>query len=132
MSTVGQLMTRDLSVVQEDASIQEAAQLMSENQIGSLFVEKSGEYTGIMTEADIVKAVAEQSDVSQVKAREAMSSPILAVGKKVSPQYARDLMADRRIRHLAVTDGETIIGIISVRDLLAYFKTVSKEIEPVS
>ena len=57
-----------------------------------------------------------------------MSSPILTVEKKLSPHYARDLMAEKRIRHLAVIQEGTIVGIISVRDLLAYFKTVSKEV----
>ena len=128
MGTIGQLMSRDISVIQEDAGIQEAAQFMQVNQIGSLLVEKGGEYTGIITEADVVKAVAEQLDVSQVKVQNVMSSPILTVDKKLSPQYARDLMADRRVRHLAVTQEGQIVGVISVRDLLAYFKTVSKEI----
>ena len=57
-----------------------------------------------------------------------MSKPILSVEKNLSPHYARDLMADKRIRHLAVTEEGRIVGIISARDLLAYFKTVSKEI----
>jgi CBS domain-containing protein len=47
----------------------------------------------------------------------------------MAPHYARDLMADRKIRHLAVTEEGKIVGIISVRDLLAYFKTISKDLE---
>ena len=46
----------------------------------------------------------------------------------MAPSYARDLMADRKIRHLAITEEGNIVGILSVRDLLAYFKTVSKEL----
>ena len=129
MATIGQLMTRDLSVIAEEASLQEAAHQMQNQRIGSLLVEKNGEYTGIITETDVVRAVSEYSDVSHLKVQGLMSSPIISLDKKLSPQYARDLMADRRIRHLAITEEGNIVGIISVRDLLAYFKTVSKEIE---
>ena len=129
MATVGQIMTRDLSVVPKESTIEKAAQHMLSQHIGSLLVMQGGEYAGIITETDVVHAVAKQINVSQSTVQDVMSSPILTVEKKLSPQYARDLMADKRIRHLAVTEDGTIVGIISARDLLAYFKTVSKEIE---
>ncbi len=129
MATVGQLMTREVSTIAEESSIQEAAQFMQANRIGSLLVEKNAQYIGIITETDVVRAVAEGPDVTEITVQGVMSSPILSVDRNLSPQYARDLMADRRIRHLAVTEEEKIVGIISVRDLLAYFKTVSKELE---
>ena len=129
MATIGQLMTREISVISVDASLREAAQQMQVQRIGSLLVEKNGEYAGIITETDVVRAVAECQDVSQLTVHGLMSSPIISLDKKLSPQYARDLMADRRIRHLAITEDGQIVGVISVRDLLAYFKTVSKPIE---
>jgi len=131
MATIGQLMTRDLTFVYEDANIQEAAKLMHAKRIGSLLAKKASEFSGIVTETDVVQAVAEQpAEMERLKVRELMSSPIITVDRNMSPHYARDLMADRKIRHLAVTgeDGN-IVGIISVRDLLAYFKTVSKELK---
>ena len=129
MATVGQLMTREVSTIGEESSIQVAAQFMQANRIGSLLVEKNAQYIGIITETDVVRAVAEGPDVTEITVQGVMSSPILSVDRNLSPQYARDLMADRRIRHLAVTEEEKIVGIISVRDLLAYFKTVSKELD---
>lgn len=128
MGTVGQLMTSDLSVIAEDATIRQAAGQMQAERIGSLLVKKGEDFSGIITETDIVRAVAEHDQVSQTPVADVMSSPILTVSKKLSPHYARDLMADKRIRHLAVTEEGQIVGIISARDLLAYFKTVSKEI----
>jgi len=131
MATIGQLMTRDLSFVFEDASIQEAAKLMHAKRIGSLLAKKESEFSGIVTETDVVEAVAEQpGEMERLKVRELMSSPIITIDRNMSPHYARDLMADRKIRHLVVTgeDGK-IVGIISVRDLLGYFKTVSKELK---
>jgi CBS domain-containing protein len=131
MATIGQFMTRNLSFVTEDASIQEAATQMYSKRIGSLLVKQESEFSGIVTETDVVRAVAEQPAlVERLKVKELMSSPIITVDRDMSVHYARDLMADRKIRHLAVTgeNGE-IVGIISVRDLLAYFKTVAKDLK---
>ncbi len=130
MATVGQLMTRDLHFIHEEASIQEAARSMYNKRIGSLLVKKDDAFSGIVTETDVVRAVAEQpAEIGRLTVNELMSRPIITVDRKMSPHYARDLMADRKIRHVAVTEKENIVGIISVRDLLAYFKTVSKNIE---
>jgi len=130
MATIGQLMTRDLSFIPEEASIQEAARSMHSKRIGSLLVGKEGDFLGIVTERDVVQAVAEQPEsVARLTVKGVMSSPIITVERTMSPHYARDLMADRKIRHLGVTEEGKIIGVISVRDLLSYFKTVSREFE---
>ena len=122
-------MTRELSVISKTRTIQEAAGQMHEQLIGSLLVKDEEHYSGIITEADIVRAVAEHVDVATITVEKVMSSPILTVEKKLSPHYARDVMGGKRIRHLAVTEAGAIVGIVSARDLLAYFKTVSKEVE---
>lgn len=130
MATVGHLMTRDVSFIHEEASIQDVARSMHTKRIGSLLVKKEDDFSGIVTETDVVQAVAEQlAEVGQLTVKDLMSSPIITIDRKMSPHYARDLMADRKIRHLGITEEGKIIGVISVRDLLAYFKTVSKELE---
>ena len=130
MATIGQLMTRGVSFIHENASIQEAARSMHAKRIGSLLVKNHEEYLGIVTETDVVQAVAEQPlNIERLTVQEVMSRPIITVDRAMSPHYARDLMADRKIRHLGVTEEDSIIGVISVRDLLAYFKTVAKEVK---
>lgn len=121
-------MSRDLSVITEDTTVKQAAGQMHDQRIGSLLVKKGDDFSGIITETDVVRAVAERDDVAEASVVHVMSSPILTVEKKLSPHYARDLMANKSIRHLAVTDDGKIVGILSARDLLAYFKTVSKEV----
>ena len=130
MGTVGQLTTRAVHLIHDEASIQDAARSMYTKRIGSLLVKKEDDFVGIVTETDVVRAVAEQpAKVGQLTVKELMSSPIITIDRKMAPHYARDLMADRKIRHLAVTEEGKIVGIISVRDLLAYFKTISKDLE---
>ncbi len=132
MATVGQLMTRDLSFISADDSIQEAARAMHDKRIGSLLVKENDEYIGIVTETDVVEVVAEKpEEISRLTVQGVMSKPIITMERTMSPHYARDLMADRKIRHLGVTEEGKIVGVISVRDLLAYFKTVSKEVESI-
>ncbi len=128
MATVGQLMTRSLTTIGEDECMQAAAQQMHGKRIGSLLVKRADEFVGIVTETDVVKAVADDvKEPGQVPVKAMMSVPVITVDRKMSPHYARDLMADRNFRHLGVTEDGVIVGIISVRDLLAYFKTVSHE-----
>lgn len=129
MATIGQIMTRKLSVISKTTTIREAAGQMHDQRIGSLLVIEGESYSGIITETDIVRAVAQQIDVNLSTVEEVMSSPILTVEKNLSPHYARDLMGGKHIRHLAVTESGTIVGVVSARDLLAYFKTVAKEVE---
>ncbi|MDH5563407.1 MAG: CBS domain-containing protein [Nitrospirota bacterium] len=130
MGTVGQLMTSNLRLINEGVPIQEAATMMHRHRIGSLFVRRDEEFVGIITETDVVQAVAEQPrNIERLTVQEVMSRPIITVDRTMAPHYARDLMADRKIRHLGVTQDGKIVGVISVRDLLAYFKTVSKELE---
>ena len=95
---------------------------MHGSHIGSLLVETGETFSGIITETDVVRAVAERIDVAGTAVSQLMSKPIVSVEKELSPlHYARDLMADKHTRHLAVTDAGAIVGIISTRDLLRLF-----------
>ena len=109
------------------ALIQEAAILMSDQRIGSLFIEKNGEFIGIVTDTDIVRrAVAKGTDLKTEKVETIMSSPLISLEKDRSPQNAFDLMSDERVRHLGITDRGKIVGVVSVRDLLVHFQMQSE------
>ena len=123
MATIGQLMTDALITIRPDASIQQAAEKMRDEAISSLFVEEDNQYVGILTETDIVrKGTAGGWDPTQTPVRLVMSSAITSLDKHLSIGEAVDLMANGEIRHLAVTDGGKIIGLLSVRDILAHFR----------
>lgn len=86
MATIGQLMTRDLSFVSEDANIQEAANHMHAKWIGSLLVKKETDFSGIVTETDVVQVVAEQpAGIEQFSVKGLMSSLIITVDRNMSP-----------------------------------------------
>jgi signal-transduction protein with cAMP-binding, CBS, and nucleotidyltransferase domain len=127
MATLGQLVNRKIKAVEEDITIREAAELMGTQRIGSLLVEKNGQYMGIVTETDIVrKAVAQGLDLKKEKVVAIASSPVISLDIYRTPQDAHDLMAETGVRHLGITDKGKIVGIVSVRDLLVFFKKQSE------
>lgn len=127
MLTLQETMTRNLKTIRHDATIQETARRMQEDKIGSLLVDRGGQVVAIVTETDIVrKAVAKGADLGKEKVETIMSSPVASIEIQRTPQDAHDMMADLGVRHLAVTDKGKIVGLLSVRDLLVYFKRVSE------
>ena len=127
MATLGQLVNRKIQAVKQDTTIREAADLMKLHRIGSLLVAKDGQYVGIVTETDIVrKAAAAGLDLKRENVDMIASSPVITLDIYRTPQDAHDLMGETGVRHLGITDKGKIVGIVSVRDLLVYFKKQSE------
>ena len=119
MIPVKKIMTKRIIETGMNTTIREAARIMKEKGIGSLLIRKDQEILGIVTETDIVqKVVANGSDPSRTSVESIMSSPLLTIESEKSVIDANDLMDERHVRHLAVTEGDRIVGVISVRDLL--------------
>ena len=117
------MMSRDIRTISPDATLTEAASLMRDTRIGALLVGTPGSYLGVVSETDLVrKAMAGGLDPGKERVRTIMSSPIISIEIDRSAHEASDLMADKAIRHLAISQDGQIVGIISVRDLLRYFK----------
>ena len=119
MLRVGQLVKKELVSVQMGTTIAAAAAVMKQQAIGSVLVERQGDFIGIVTESDIVRKVVGLNRLPErIFVEEIMSTPIIGI-EGSSPIYeAADLMASHQTRHLAVTKRGTIIGVVSVRDLL--------------
>lgn len=123
MDVLNMLVNRDVVTIDHQATVREAARLMRERRIGSLLVIRDGRVVGIVSETDITRrAAAEGLAPDQVAVAAIMSHPVISLDIQATPEMANDLMKDRGVRHLAVTEGGEIVGIISVRDLLRYFK----------
>jgi len=119
MSTVRNAMRPEIKKVPHTATIKQVAAKMKSDKIGSLFVEKKKELVGIVTETDVVrKAVATGANLGKVTAEKIMSAPIVTIESGRTVNDASDLMGDRGVRHLGVTEGGKIVGVVSVRDLL--------------
>jgi CBS domain-containing protein len=110
----------DVISVSEEANISEAAKFMRRLNIGALVVlTAKGSLKGIMSERDIVHAVAQCGKCAfelQVRELTMLGGPV--VGPTDSISDAMRVMTDRRVRHVPVVDNGAVIGLISIGDLV--------------
>ena len=127
MSTVAQVMRKELKKITNTMPVRDAAKRMRDERVSSLLVEKNGSLVGIVTDTDVVRrGVADGGDLGKMAVEEIMTTPLVTIESVRTVQDAHDMMGDLHVRHLGVTEGGTIVGVVSVRDLLVYFKRVSE------
>ena len=114
---VGDIMTADVKTVSPDDTFATAAQELAENRISSVVVKDGEDVAGIVTERDVVRAIADDVDVQKATVGERMTKELATVDRKTDVADAARLMAERRIRHLPVLDRGSLAGIVSIRDL---------------
>lgn len=113
------LMRRDIETIDREATLITAAKRMSEKRIGALMVTQVGEMAGIVTERDLLqKGLAHNEDPAQVRVGSVMTHMLVDIDINRTVHDASDLMAEKHIRHLPVTENRKIVGILSVRDLV--------------
>jgi CBS domain-containing protein len=114
-----------------DAPVLEAIRLMAEHHIGSVLVMRDGALVGIATERDYARKVILQGrSSSDTPVAQIMSSPVLSVTPADTAQTCMQLMNDRKIRHLPVVDRGTVVGLVSIGDLIkAVIEDQRQEIE---
>lgn len=101
-----------------DATVLEAIAMMAKHGIGSVLVMRGAMLVGIVSERDYARNVALKGRASATTAvSEIMSDPV-TVGPNETVNNCMQLMTDRRIRHIPVLDGERVIGLVSIGDLV--------------
>ncbi|MDN5942517.1 MAG: CBS domain-containing protein [Nitrospira sp.] len=114
--------------VTRDTDVQTAARLMRDRHVNSLFVTNGKDIIGIVTDTDMVRrVVAAEVDILTTAVENIMSAPILTIEGDKTVLDASDLMAHKRIRHLGVTEDGKLVGMISVRDILAFLTNLRKK-----
>ena len=103
-----------------DNSIAEAATKLTEKKIGALLVEdNNGQIVGILSERDIVGGMGPHgANLQDVRISELMTTNLIKCTGQDTVLQAMGMMTDRRIRHLPVFDGDELVGVISVGDLV--------------
>jgi len=102
-----------------EATVFEAIKLMAEKNIGSLLVMSGGRLAGVFTERDYSRKIALQGKSSKdTRLRQIISSQIVSVTPQHSIEDCMKLMTEHRVRHLPVMEGEKVVGLVSIGDLV--------------
>jgi CBS domain-containing protein len=126
---VSEVMTRASVTESPSDSLRDAANRMWAQQTGSLLVMDGARLLGIVTERDVMKAVARGADLDATPVSAVMTTQVLTVSPETSLHEAARHMANRWIRHLpVVVDGE-VRGMVSQRDLCGVFAALGEELD---
>jgi signal-transduction protein with cAMP-binding, CBS, and nucleotidyltransferase domain len=113
------LMRTTMETIASERTVLEAAQAMAEKRIGSLLVLEAEKIAGIVTETDLVrKVIAANLPTGSTGVGAVMNAPLIHIDINHTVRDASRLMAEKRIRHLAVAEDGKIVGLLSVRDLV--------------
>ena len=119
ISAILQQKGRNIWSIDADATVFEAIKLMAHKNIGALLVMSGERLTGIFSERDYTRKIALQGRSSkQTKVKEIISVPVISVTPNHSIDDCMRLMTEHRIRHLPVLEGEKVVGVISIGDLV--------------
>jgi CBS domain-containing protein len=109
----------DVVTIVPDASVHEAMQVLVRHNIGALVVLESDEIRGIITERDLLRAGAEHPErLRNALVRELMTQEVITAPETVELRQVMDTMTERRIRHLPITQGGKLRGMISIGDVV--------------
>ena len=123
MSAVSSIMTKNPKSVSPTTSVVSAAKTMKSAKVGSLLIKKGKQLIGIVTDTDIVRrAVSSGKPLGKLTVEKIMTAPVLTIEANKTVDDAQDMMGDHSIRHLGVTRNGEIVGVVSVRDLLLFYK----------
>jgi CBS domain-containing protein len=115
-------MTKQIISVDSSASVNDAAKMMEDSEVGTIIVMEGGEPRGIITYRDFAIKIAAHAYPIDTPARRVMSTPIITIGPDEHISTAADLMSTRKVRRLPVIDDDKIIGIVTTTDLVAQLK----------
>ena len=115
---VKDVMNKNVVVAKSDATIREAAKVMNKFRIGSLIVLKEEAIAGILTERNVLTAVAGGKDTDSTAIEEIMTKKVVTIDPDQTVEAAVDLMIQNKIKKLPVVEDNKLKGIITASDIV--------------
>jgi CBS domain-containing protein len=125
-SPVSTVTHRELVNVFGTETLRHASELMADGEVGALLVRRGTHAVGIITERDVVLALADGADVDDTRVQDVMSEDLAGVMADFPLRAAVERMANHGIRHLIVRSEGRIVGIVSARDILRVLRSVTE------
>ena len=119
MTAIREVMTRQLVSVEPSTSVAAAVTVMGMQRVGAVLVMEKGQLEGIFTERDLVRAMSHDIAASSQPVAQWMTKNPVTVGPDVPVEQALETMLAGHFRHLPVMEGESLVGVVSIRDLSA-------------
>ena len=119
MPQLADVMRRDYISVAPEDTLGEVAQQMVDRNVGAVVVKDFGRLIGILTERDLMKAMAGRVHTSEARVREWMTANPITASPDMSVDEAAQTMIDNGFRHLPVVDGDSVLGVVSLRRVVA-------------
>ncbi|WDT66933.1 CBS domain-containing protein [Cloacibacterium sp. TD35] len=111
--------SRELAIIEPEKTVFEALKLMADKNIGSVIVMDGTRYLGILSERNYARQVVLLNKSSkQLPVREIMRTDLPKLSKNDPIEKCMEIMTQLNVRYLPVVENETLIGLISVKDLL--------------
>jgi len=127
MTTVAELMVTDVLTVEPSDSIGEAAEKMVAAEVGAVVVTDFGRIVGIVTERDLLRAVAQRARAAEARCRQWMTPDPLTVEPDTTVEEAAEIMFEHNFRHLPVVKDGRSLGMVSLRMLSRWAFDRSRE-----
>ncbi len=117
---IQEVMNTDMLAVESEATLRDAAQRMSERNAGAALVGNPGvgSRPGLITERDVLNSIAAGQDPDRQRVAENSTAEVVTVSVDSSLEQAVKKMMEGSFRHLLVVDGDDVVGIVSMRDLV--------------
>lgn len=119
MVEVREVMSPDVATVASDASVSDAAKVMVKGGFGSVIIVHGKMLVGILTERDVLRAAANETDLSTASVEDWMTPDPETAEPDLETEDAAGMMLSRGFRHLPVTQEGDLVGIVSLRDVLS-------------
>jgi CBS domain-containing protein len=112
-------MRREFIAVAPEDTLGEVAQKMVDLNVGSVVVKDFGRLIGILTERDLLKAMAGRVHTSEARVREWMTADPITASPSMTTDEAAQTMLENGFRHLPVVEGDNVVGVVSLRRVVA-------------